>query len=109
MLSQRLINLIINSTHHAFPPGTEGQITINAKIEYDNKEAERDALEIQVRILCMDYEGVANVCEWKRKSQSNSFDKGRFKVLNEADYLNPIYQGSSLGSVKPVLVAWKAY
>tara|TARA_B110000495_G_C22969144_1_gene568660 strand:- start:188 stop:1336 length:1149 start_codon:yes stop_codon:yes gene_type:complete len=81
----------------------------DAKIEYDNKEAERDALEIQVRILCMDYEGVANVCEWKRKSQSNLFDKGRFKVLNEADYLNPIYQGSSLGSVKPVLVAWKAY
>jgi signal transduction histidine kinase len=34
-LSQLLINLIMNSAHHAFSPGTEGRITIKAKIEYD--------------------------------------------------------------------------
>jgi C4-dicarboxylate-specific signal transduction histidine kinase len=34
-LSQLLINLIMNSAHHAFAPGTEGRITIKANIEYD--------------------------------------------------------------------------
>jgi signal transduction histidine kinase len=35
-LSQLLINLIMNSAHHAFAPGTDGQITIKANIEYDS-------------------------------------------------------------------------
>lgn len=34
-LSQLLINLIMNSAHHAFAPGIEGRITIKANIEYD--------------------------------------------------------------------------
>jgi len=34
-LSQLLINLIMNSAHHAFALGTEGRITIKANIEYD--------------------------------------------------------------------------
>lgn len=34
-LSQLLINLIMNSAHHAFSSGTEGRITVKANIEYD--------------------------------------------------------------------------
>jgi signal transduction histidine kinase len=34
-LSQLLINLIMNSAHHAFPLGVEGRITIAAKLDYD--------------------------------------------------------------------------
>lgn len=34
-LSQLLINLIMNSAHHAFAPRTEGRVTIKASIEYD--------------------------------------------------------------------------
>ena len=34
-LSQLLINLIMNSAHHAFSLGVEGRITIKASIEYD--------------------------------------------------------------------------
>lgn len=35
-LSQLLINLIMNSAHHAFAPDTVGRITIKAKIESDS-------------------------------------------------------------------------
>jgi signal transduction histidine kinase len=35
-LGQLLINLIMNSAHHAFAPGTDGRITIKANIEYDS-------------------------------------------------------------------------
>ncbi|MFT6283875.1 MAG: signal transduction histidine kinase [Arenicella sp.] len=35
-LSQLLINLIMNSAHHAFSLGAEGRITIKANIEYDS-------------------------------------------------------------------------
>ena len=35
-LSQLLINLIMNSAHHAFSPNVEGHITIKANIEYDS-------------------------------------------------------------------------
>jgi hypothetical protein len=81
----------------------------DSKIEYDSKKAEKDALEIQVRMLCMNYEGITNVCEWKRKTQSNIFDKVRFKITNQTDFENPIYKNSSKASVTPVLVAWKTY
>jgi signal transduction histidine kinase len=36
-MSQLLINLIMNSALHAFPLGTEGRITIKAKVEYDSE------------------------------------------------------------------------
>ncbi|WP_339722738.1 HAMP domain-containing sensor histidine kinase [uncultured Paraglaciecola sp.] len=35
-LSQILINLIMNSAHHAFAPNVEGRINIKANIEYDS-------------------------------------------------------------------------
>ncbi|WP_293747173.1 HAMP domain-containing sensor histidine kinase [uncultured Paraglaciecola sp.] len=35
-LSQLLINLIMNSAHHAFAPDIEGQITIKANVEFDS-------------------------------------------------------------------------
>jgi signal transduction histidine kinase len=36
-LSQLLINLIMNSAHHAFALGKEGRITIEADVEYDSE------------------------------------------------------------------------
>jgi C4-dicarboxylate-specific signal transduction histidine kinase len=35
-LGQLLINLIMNSAHHAFAPGTDRRITIKANNEYDS-------------------------------------------------------------------------
>jgi signal transduction histidine kinase len=40
-LSQLLINLIMNSVHHAFALDVEGQITIKARIEYDSQRNQK--------------------------------------------------------------------
>jgi|TARA_R110000868_G_scaffold193064_1_gene437732 signal transduction histidine kinase len=40
-LSQLLINLIMNSAHHAFAPGIEGRITIKANMDYDSTGNEK--------------------------------------------------------------------
>lgn len=60
-LSQLLINLIMNSAHHAFPLGIEGRITIKASIEYDQARNKKIVLTYQDNGIGMSPQTIENM------------------------------------------------
>jgi signal transduction histidine kinase len=60
-LGQLLINLIMNSAHHAFAPGTDGRITIKANIEYDSANNKKLVFIYQDNGIGMSMQTIENI------------------------------------------------
>ena len=77
--------------------------------EYEEKKVEKELIELELRILCADYEGIAGVCRWMRATQNPKFNKPEFKVLEPALFVDPAYQASKGDTAKPSIIKFKAW
>lgn len=76
---------------------------------YDEKKTERQIIELELRILCFDYEGIADVCQWKRAEQNPKFNKPQFKVLEPTMFNDPAYQAPRGDTARPSIIKFKAW
>ena len=76
---------------------------------YDEKKTERQIIELELRILCFDYEGIADVCQWKRAEQNPKFNKPQFKVLEPTMFNDPAYQTPRGDTARPSIIKFKAW
>ena len=82
---------------------------VNKLREYEEKKVEKELIELELRILCADYEGIAGVCRWMRATQNPKFNKPEFKVLEPALFVDPAYQASKGDTATPSIIKFKAW
>jgi hypothetical protein len=77
--------------------------------EYSALEKRKKTIEIQLKLLCYDYEEISNVCQWKRGPQSNLFNTAQFKISQNTAYLLPAHQAPRGDKVTPSVIKYKAW
>ena len=77
--------------------------------EYDEKKYAKEIIELQLRIMCYDYEGIAGVCSWKRGTQSNKFNKTAFKELEPTIFTDDTYKVPKGDSANPSIIKFKSW
>jgi hypothetical protein len=77
--------------------------------DYDEKKYEKEIIELQLRIMCYDYEGIAGVCSWKRGTQSNKFNKTAFKVLEPTIFADDTYKAPKGDTANPSIIKFKSW
>lgn len=77
--------------------------------EYEEKKTQKEVIELELRILCANYEGIAGVCSWRRGTQNPKFNKPEFKVLQPAMFVDPAYQAPKGNTAKPSIIKFKAW
>jgi hypothetical protein len=82
---------------------------IQKKMEFDEKRLELEVLKLKLRALCLNYEGIANVCSWKRGTQTNEFHKVSFKINEPTAYNDPRYQKAKAATAVPSLIKFKTW
>lgn len=82
---------------------------VNKLRDYEEKNTEKDLIELELRILCGNYEGIAGVCRWRRAPQNPTFNKPEFKVLEPAMFVDPAYQAPKGNTAKPSIINFKAW
>ena len=76
---------------------------------YESLDKKKKTIELQLKLLCYDHEEITNVCEWKRKTQSNEFNVLDFKVNDYASYIHPNHQAPKGDTAKPTVIKYKAW
>jgi|TARA_B100001564_G_scaffold263815_1_gene225385 hypothetical protein len=82
---------------------------VDAIIAYGDLKLQKEGLEIQTKILCNHYQGIEDVCSWKRKEQSDEFNLPAFKVLEPAAYADPAHQVPKGDTAKPEVIKFKTW
>ena len=82
---------------------------IEKKMEYDEKKLELEVLKLKLRVVCYNYEGIENVCLWKRVEQTNEFHNVAFKINEPAAYIDPSYQKAKAATAVPSLLKFKTW
>lgn len=77
--------------------------------EYEEKKTQKEVIELELRILCANYEGIAGVCRWRRAVPNPKFNKPEFKVLEPVMYAAPAYQAPRGDTAKPSIIKFKAW
>jgi hypothetical protein len=77
--------------------------------DYDEKNTEKELIELELRILCANYEGIAGVCRWRRPTQNPKFNQPEFKVLEPALFVDPAYQAPKGNTATPYIIKFKAW
>ena len=77
--------------------------------EYDEKKTEKELIELELRIMCGNYQGIANVCRWMRATQNPKFNKPEFKILEPAMFVDPLYQVIKGNTARPSIIKFKAW
>ena len=77
--------------------------------EYEEKKTQKEIIELELRILCANYEGIANVCRWRRVTPNPKFNKPEFKILEPAMYVDPAYQAPKGNTAIPSVIKFKAW
>ena len=77
--------------------------------DYDEKKYEKEIIELQLRIMCYDFEGIAGVCSWSRGTQTNQFNKTAFKVLEPIAYADVAYQAPKGDTANPSVIKFRSW
>ena len=106
--------ITIASVNSVVQPRTSNLETMHAQyvdaiIAYGDLKLQKEVLEIQTKILCNQYEGIENVCSWKRKEQSDEFNLPAFKVLEPAAYADSANQVPRGDTAKPEVIKFKTW
>ena len=77
--------------------------------EYDALGDRKKTIEIQLKLLCYDYEEISNVCQWKRGTQTNIFNILEFKINENTAYRFGAHQAPKGDKVTPSVIKYKAW
>lgn len=77
--------------------------------QYRALDEQLKVIEVNLKVMCYDYEEIPNVCRWRRVAQSNSFNKEEFKRLDFAAFTDSSNQAPKGNTAKPTVVKFKAW
>ena len=85
------------------------QSYVEKLMEYDEKKYEKEIIELKLRIMCYDYEGIEEVCSWARGTQSNKFNKVAFKILEPVIFEDDTYKAQKGDTANPSIIKFKSW
>jgi hypothetical protein len=101
----------VNTTVQPRTPAIETMYEdfIAKKMEYDEKTIELEILKLNLRVLCLDYEGIAGVCQWSRATQTDEFHKTAFKINEPTLFNDPNNKEPKGNTAVPSLIKFKTW